>query len=77
MYIREHSVLNHFILFLGCIPSKSGTVVTRKVSVTREEEEGVESPQRRMSTHSIRRNGGEYRSFISDDRFQVITCTWT
>ena len=89
------------LLFIGVIPPKSGTLVTRKASIMKanamrkrsekEEEEEVKVEmeeeveeemeevldmevysQRKMSTHSIRRNGGEYRSFVSDDRFEVI-----
>ena len=37
-------------------------------------EELVESTWRKRSMHSIRRNGGRYTSFISDNRFQVIAC---
>ena len=39
-----------------------------------EVEELVESTWRKRSMHSIRRNGGRYTSFISDNRFQVIAC---
>ena len=50
-----------------------------KVEMEEEVEEEMEEvldmevySQRKMSTHSIRRNGGEYRSFVTDDRFEVI-----
>ena len=101
-------LISEVLLFIiGTIPPKSGTLVTRRVSVMRgrredvveekemkkekekkkdkekeekeeekeeevEVEELVESKQRKMSTRSIRRNGGRYTSFISDNKFQVI-----
>ena len=69
-----YSRLIILLLFVGAIPPKSGTVVVRKGREEEVEEEGVKSLQRKISTHSIRRNDKEYRSFISDDRFlQVIT----
>ena len=101
--IGSHLYYTILLLFIGVIPPKSGTLVTRKASIMKanamrkrsekEEEEEVkvemeeeveeemeevldmevvEYSQRKMSTHSIRRNGGEYRSFVSDDRFEVI-----